>query len=62
MKSKAIWATVVVAVIGLGAAMAIAVPRLPEKSGGIPTARVVRGALKLNVHATGELRPVARSR
>jgi multidrug efflux pump subunit AcrA (membrane-fusion protein) len=55
-KRKAIWAPLVVAVIALAAAMAIAVPRLPEKTGGIPTARVVRGALKLNVHATGELR------
>ena len=42
--------------IGLAAAMAMAVPRLPEKSGGTPTARVIRGPLKLNVHATGELR------
>jgi len=56
MKRRVVWAGLVVIAIGLAAAMAIAVPRLPEKSGGPPTAKVVRGPLKLNVHATGELR------
>ena len=55
-RRRAIWGVLVVVAVGLAAAMAMAVPRLPEKSSGTPTARVVRGALKLNVHATGELR------
>src|SRR5690349_10637612 len=37
-------------------AWVFAVPALPERKGGIPTARVVRGPLALNVYATGELR------
>ena len=56
MKRRMVWAGLVIIAIALAAAMAIAVPRLPEKSNGTPTARVVRGALKLNVYATGELR------
>jgi HlyD family secretion protein len=56
MKRRFLWSAVAVLVVALGAAIAVAVPRLPEKSSGIPTARVVRGPLKLNVHATGELR------
>lgn len=49
-------ALVVVAVIGLGAAIAIAVPRLPERTSSIPTARVAKGPLKLTVYSVGELR------
>ena len=56
MKRRIVWGGIVVVAIGLAAAMALAVPRLPERSNGTPTARVVRGPLKLNVHATGELR------
>jgi HlyD family secretion protein len=56
MKRRVIWSVLVLLVVGLAAAIAVAVPRLPERSTGIPTARVVRGPLKLNVHATGELR------
>jgi HlyD family secretion protein len=50
---------VVVAVAGvlaLGAALAMAVPRLPDRGATVPTARVVQGPLKLTVHASGELR------
>ena len=56
MRRKLVWAALVLAVVGVGAAMTFAVPRLPERSDGIPTARVSRSALKLNIHATGELR------
>ena len=56
MKRRVVWGGLVVVAIGLAAAMAMAVPRLPERSSGTPTTRVVRGPLKLNVHATGELR------
>ena len=45
-----------VLVLALGTALAIAVPRLPERGSSTPTARVVKGPLKLTVHATGELR------
>lgn len=43
-------------VIGLGTAIAVAVPRLPKGGITTPTARVTKGPLKLTVHATGELR------
>ena len=56
MKRRLGRTVVVVAVIGLGTAMAIAVPRLPERGNATPTARVTRGPLKLTVHASGELR------
>jgi HlyD family secretion protein len=56
MKRSVIWGALVVTVIGLGVAIAVAVPRIPERSSGIPTSRVIRGSLRLNVHATGELR------
>lgn len=56
MKRRLIWAALVLAVVAVGAAMTFAVPRLPERSDGVPTARVTRGLLKLNIHATGELR------
>jgi HlyD family secretion protein len=47
---------VVLAVIAIGAAIVIAVPRLPERGTTIPTARVTRGPLSLRINATGELR------
>jgi multidrug efflux pump subunit AcrA (membrane-fusion protein) len=42
--------------IAIAAAIAIAVPRLPDRSTTTPTARVTKGPLKLTVNATGELR------
>jgi multidrug efflux pump subunit AcrA (membrane-fusion protein) len=56
VKRRLVRSIIFVAVIGLGAAIAIAVPRLPERGGDIPTARVVKGPLSLTVHANGELR------
>ncbi len=53
---RSIW--VLVAVLGLGCAIAAAVvlaPR-PSASGGVPTAVVARGDLRLDVYASGELR------
>ena len=55
MKRRFIWLALAVAVVLAGVA-AFAVPRLPEKSNGIPTARVTRGPLKLTINANGELR------
>lgn len=56
MRRKLLWLAVAFVVVAAGAAVAIGMPRLPERSDGIPTARVVKGPLELNVHATGELR------
>jgi multidrug efflux pump subunit AcrA (membrane-fusion protein) len=56
VKRRVIWIALVAVVIAAGAAIAVGMPRMPERSVGIPTARVMKGALELNVHATGELR------
>jgi HlyD family secretion protein len=53
---KLVWIAVALVVIAAGAAIAIGMPQLPEVSNGIPTTRVVKGKLELNVNATGELR------
>jgi HlyD family secretion protein len=56
MKRRLVWPLVVVGVLGLGAAIAIALPSLPDRGTQIPTARVSKGKLKLTVNAIGELR------
>jgi HlyD family secretion protein len=56
MKGRMRLATAVIVVLVLGTAFALAVPRLPERTASVPTARVVQGPLKLTVHASGELR------
>jgi multidrug resistance efflux pump len=43
-------------VLGVGAAIVFAIPRLPDRGNGVPTAPVTRGSLKVTIHATGELR------
>ncbi|HEX6973829.1 MAG TPA: HlyD family efflux transporter periplasmic adaptor subunit [Vicinamibacterales bacterium] len=48
--------TLIVALLAAATAIAVAVPRLPERHSDVPTARVTKGPLKLTVHATGELR------
>jgi multidrug efflux pump subunit AcrA (membrane-fusion protein) len=50
------WLWVVVLALVLTAGAAIAVPRLPDRGATIPTAPVTRGAMKLTVHARGDLR------
>jgi len=40
----------------LGAGMMAAVPRLPDRKAGVPTAKLTKGPLRLNVNATGDLR------
>jgi multidrug resistance efflux pump len=47
---------VLVALIGVGAAIAMALPDMPERGKTIPTARVARGPLSLTVHGQGDLR------
>ena len=56
MKRRFLWIAVALVVVVAGAAVAIGMPRLPERSDGIPTARVAKSPLELNVHAIGELR------
>ena len=56
MKRRIVWLALFAVVIAAGAAIAVGMSSLPERSGGIPTTRVVKGSLELNVHATGELR------
>lgn len=56
MTRRILWIAVALVVVAAGAAAAIGMPGLPERSTGIPTARVSKSPLELNVHATGELR------
>jgi HlyD family secretion protein len=56
MKRRLVWPLVILGVLGAGAAIAIAVPSLPDRATQVPTARVAKGPLKLTVNATGELR------
>jgi HlyD family secretion protein len=57
MKSRFGFVLAVTGILAVGAALAVAVPRLPDRGGAtVPTARVVKGPLKLTVHASGELR------
>jgi len=53
---RALWGGVVLAVLAIGATLALAVPALPDRKPDIPSTRVVRDSLKLTVYATGELR------
>jgi HlyD family secretion protein len=56
LKRRILLVAVVIGVVGLGAALTVAVPTLPERGSVVPTARVARTPLKLTVHATGDLR------
>ena len=56
MKRRAWLSLLALAVVAAGAALVMAVPTLPERGRGVPTARVTKGPLKLTVHANGELR------
>lgn len=56
MRRRVVGTAILVAAIAATAAIVVAVPDLPEREGGIPTARVARGSVKVIVQATGELR------
>jgi HlyD family secretion protein len=56
MNRKVVLIALALVVVAAGAAMGVVTPRLPDGVSGVPTARVVKGNLELNVHATGELR------
>ncbi len=55
-KKRIIWAVSLVAGVAIAATLALAGPVLPERKSNVPTAKVVKGPLKLTVYATGELR------
>jgi multidrug efflux pump subunit AcrA (membrane-fusion protein) len=56
MKRRLIWIAGVVVIGGIVTTLAGGSPVLPERRSPVPTAKVVRGPLKLTVYATGELR------
>jgi multidrug efflux pump subunit AcrA (membrane-fusion protein) len=56
MKRWLVRGIVVLAVVGVAAAIVVAVPRLPDRGTVVPTARITRGPLSLTIHATGDLR------
>ncbi len=56
MKRRTIWAVAILLLAAAGAAILVALPKLPESGQITPTAKVVKGPLKLTVHAIGELR------
>jgi multidrug efflux pump subunit AcrA (membrane-fusion protein) len=51
-----IWIVAVLAVAGVTVALVKGSPVLPDNRPAVPTAKVIRGPLKLTVYATGELR------
>jgi multidrug resistance efflux pump len=53
---RLVWIGALVAVVAIAATFSMAGTVLPEKRSSVPTAKVVRGPLKLTVYATGELR------
>jgi multidrug resistance efflux pump len=55
MKRRRI-AVLIAGIVVLTAGVLVAIPRLPDRGNGIPTARVTKGPVKVTVHAAGELR------
>jgi len=56
MMRRLIWIAALVVLAAIAVGMAKGSPVLPERRLPVPTAKVVRGPLKLTVYATGELR------
>jgi len=56
LHKRLLWVVALVAVIAIAATFMVAGPVLPERRSSVPTAKAVRGPLKLTVYATGELR------
>ena len=56
MKRRLIWIAAIVVVGAVAATLVTGAPVLPDRRSSVPTAKVVRGPLKLTVYATGELR------
>ena len=55
-RRRTVRAAVIILLLAACAAVAIAVPKLPDNVPVTPTAKAVKGPLKLTVYATGELR------
>jgi len=53
---RAVWLGVFVAVAAIAVTFVTGAPVIPDRGTSIPTAKVVKGPLKLTVYATGELR------
>lgn len=53
---RVVWGAGLVAVAAVAATLATGAPVLPERRSRVPSAKVVRGPIKLTVYATGELR------
>jgi RND family efflux transporter MFP subunit len=56
MTRRLIWIAGILVVAGIVGTLAMGAPVLPERRSAVPTAKVVKGPLKLTVYATGELR------
>ncbi len=50
------WSAAIVAIAAVAVTLATGAPVIPERRSVVPTAKVVKGPLKLTVFATGELR------
>ncbi len=55
-RRRFLWPAIGAVVVALGAAAVLAVPRLPDRGNGVPTAPVAKGPVKVTIYATGELR------
>jgi len=55
-RRRFVWPAIGAVVVALGAAAVLAVPRLPDRGNGVPTAPVSKGPVKVTIYATGELR------
>ena len=55
-KRRIVWGVGVLAIAGIAATFATGAPVLPDRRSAVPTAKAIRGPLKLTVYATGELR------
>ena len=56
MKKRLIWIGGLLAVVAVAATFTRAGTVLPERRSSVPTAKAMKGSLKLTVFATGELR------
>ena len=55
-RRRIVWGVGVLAIAAIAATFATGAPVLPDRRAAVPTAKAVRGPLKLTVYATGELR------
>lgn len=53
---RIVWSVVFVAMAAIAVTFATGAPVIPDRGASVPTAKVIKGPLKLTVYATGELR------